>query len=392
MKVACARCHPGAPAGPQLPPGRVFRVVRQRRQPPAVAPPDVAYRGVPTTCAGCHKDPHQGRFGTKCETCHTGDDWKRIQRANFDHGRTRYPLTGKHMSTDCAACHPPGRPRRIADFERCAACHADAHAGQLALRKSGGECGECHTTSGFRPSTYTVALHEATPYPLLGSHRTTKCAACHRTLPPAELERAGVALVRVAPAPKAAGPPAVTQFRFPKSGCQDCHRDPHAGDSEKYLGKEGCLACHALTDWRTVRFDHAVTKFPVAGLHLKVSCLGCHKTQAAGGLAPPSARAWATPPRAFASPGHRSCAPAATPIRISGRSAPAARSATATRAGDRHASTTIATRPIASRAPTARSPASAATPRERAAGKEVMRLKPLGSACTDCHKSTVQPL
>ena len=139
-------------------------------------------------------------------------------------------------------------------------------------------------------------MHEATPYPLLGTHRTTKCAACHRTLPPAELERAGVVLVRIAPAPRAAGPTAITQFRFPKSGCLDCHRDPHAGDSEKYLAKEGCLACHALTDWRTIRFDHAVTKFPVAGLHLKVSCLGCHKTKSAGGvLQPPAARAWAPP-------------------------------------------------------------------------------------------------
>ncbi|MDQ1349037.1 MAG: hypothetical protein QG573_2415, partial [Acidobacteriota bacterium] len=281
VKVACARCHPAAPPAAKAASSASAESSASSATPDTPkagsAPPDIAYRGVPTTCAGCHKDPHQGRFGTNCETCHTGDEWKRIQRANFDHGRTRYPLTGKHMSTDCAACHPPGSPRRIADFERCAACHADAHAGQLARRKSGGECGECHSTAGFRPSTYTVALHEATPFPLLGTHRTTQCTACHRTLPPAELERAGVALVRLAPAPRAAGPAVLTQFRFPQSGCQDCHRDPHAGDTEKYLGKEGCLACHALTDWRTIRFDHSVTKFPVAGLHLKVSCLGCHK-------------------------------------------------------------------------------------------------------------------
>ena len=30
--------------------------------------------------------------------------------------------------------------------------------------------------------------------------------------------------------------------------------------------------------------------------------------------------------------------------------------------------------------------------RERISGKDVARLKPLGSACADCHKSTVQAL
>ena len=391
-KVACARCHPGATGGAEGGAGAAGSApLLATPASPGSEPPNVHFRGVPTTCAGCHKDPHQGRFGGKCETCHTADDWKRIQRANFDHARTRYPLTGKHQATDCLDCHLPGKPRQIAGFERCASCHADAHAGQLALRKSGGECGECHTTSGFRPSTYTVALHEATSYPLLGSHRTTKCATCHRTLPPTELERAGIALVRVAPAPKAAGPPAITQFRFPKSDCADCHRDPHAGDTGRYLGTEGCLACHALTDWRAIRFDHSVTRFPVAGLHLKVACLGCHKTQADGGLAPPSARAWATP---------RAVRLAGASLQCTGCHADPHLAQVGTSCEKCHSDTSWGPSrfdhnrdsPYRFEGPPRAVACIGCHFRERAAGKEVLRLKPLGSACTDCHKSTIQPL
>ncbi len=350
------------------------------------------FRGVATTCAGCHKDPHQGRFGGKCETCHTADDWKRIQRANFDHARTRYPLTGKHQATDCLACHLPGKPRQIAGFERCASCHADAHAGQLALRKSGGECGECHTTSGFRPSSYTVALHEATSYPLLGSHRTTPCAACHRTLPPAELERAGIALVRVAPAPKAAGPPAITQFRFPKSGCQDCHRDPHAGDTENVPGEGRLprLPCpHRLArdplrpqrdevPGRRVASQGRLPRLPQDGRPM-AAC------------APPSARAWATP---------RAVRLAGAPLQCTGCHADPHLAQVGTSCEKCHSDTSWGpSRFDHNRDSTYRLEGAHRAVacigchfRERAAGKEVLRLKPLGSACTDCHKSTIQPL
>lgn len=377
-RVECVKCHPigSGPTGAA-----------------ASVPPNVLFRGVPTACAGCHKDPHQGRFGAKCETCHSADDWKRIQTANFDHARTRYPLTGKHQATACAACHPPGKPTRILGFERCASCHADAHAGQLVLRKSGGECGECHGTSGFKPATFTVALHETTAYPLVGVHRTTDCATCHRLLPPAELERAGIALLRSAAAGKAGGPAKVTQFRFPRSGCADCHRDPHAGDSEKYLGKEGCLACHAITQWREVRFDHGLTKFPIAGLHLKVACLGCHRTTAAGGrlLAPPAASAWAPPREVRLAGAPLVCSGCHLDPHLGQVGAGCERCHGDTSWGpsrfDHNRDSTYrlegAHRAVA---------CIGCHFRERNAGKEVMRLKPLGSACADCHKSTVQPL
>ena len=385
-RVECVKCHPIA-AGPT--------------DRAASLPPNVLYRGVRTTCAGCHKDPHQGRFGSQCETCHSADDWKRIQTANFDHARTRYPLTGKHQATACVACHPPGKSTKLPGFERCTTCHADTHAGQLALRKGGGECGECHTTNGFRPSTYTVAQHAQTPYPLTGAHRTAACASCHRSLPPGELERAGVVLVRSSAAGKGSRTPTVTQFRFVKSACQDCHRDPHAGDTGNYLRQEGCPACHSLADWREIRFDHAVTKFPIAGLHVKVACLGCHETQTAGGrpvetltgglLPPPSTRAWATP---------REVRLAGAPLLCSGCHADPHLAQVGTGCEKCHGDTSWGpSRFDHNRDSTYRLEGAHRAVacigchfRERAAGKEIMRLKPLGSACSDCHRSAVRPL
>lgn len=379
-KVECSKCHPVglAPAGTPAA--------------PADAPPYIAYRGVATTCAGCHKDPHQGRFGAKCESCHTADDWKRIQTANFDHSRTRYPLTGRHVTTACATCHPPGKTTKLPGFERCATCHADAHAGQLVLRKSGGECGECHTTAGFRGSSFTVALHEATAYPLAGTHRRTDCAACHRALPPAELERAGVALIRGGTPPKAGLPGKVTQFRFPKADCADCHRDPHAGASARSSGEDGCLACHALTEWREIRFDHARTRFPITGLHGKVTCLGCHPTKLSGGLLPaPAARAWAPP---------REVPLAGAPLVCSGCHADPHLAQVGAACERCHTDSSWApSRFLHDRDSTYRLEGAhravacvACHFKERISGKEVARLKPLGSACADCHKSAVLPL
>ena len=383
-KVECVKCHPAAgPPASAPPPGPAAPAT-----PPA---PDIRYRGVATTCAGCHKDPHQGRFGAKCETCHSADDWKRIQTANFDHARTRYPLTGKHQATACAACHPPGKPTRIVGFDRCATCHADSHAGQLVRRPSGGECGECHKTSGFRPATFTVALHEATTYPLLGAHRTTECATCHRALPPGELERLGIALVRGATTTRSGEAARITQLRFPKSACSDCHRDPHAGDSDKYLGTAGCLACHALTTWREVRFDHNLTKFPVTGRHLKVACLGCHKARVAGDPPPPPARAWAPP---------REVRLAGAALLCSGCHADPHLAQVGTACERCHDDSSWGpSRFDHNRDSTYRLEGAhravacvACHFRERLSGKDVARLKPLGSACADCHKATVQPL
>ncbi len=402
-KVACERCHPPAQAKaePLATPGSPGEPAAGASPPNVAAVQNVSnvlYRGTPTTCAACHKDPHQGRFGQRCESCHQTDAWKKIQRGNFDHARTGYPLTGKHDSVACEACHAAGKALKIPGSDRCAACHADVHSGQFALRKSGGECGECHTTKGFRPSSFTASDHDTSAYPLTGVHRKVDCAGCHRALPPAELARMGVALV--APAIPPALPPAapkpplatVTQFRFAARNCQDCHRDPHGGDADKHLGAEGCLSCHALTTWREIRFDHATTKFALAGRHLKVGCTGCHKTKSVdGALKPPSTKAWAPPREVRLAGAVLDCVSCHADPHLAQVGVVCDKCHTDANWNperfnhDRDSTYKLegAHRAVA---------CVGCHPKEMNAGKAVMRLRPLGSACTDCHKTALPPL
>ena len=71
----------------------------------------------------------------------------------------------------CADCHTHGDFKTPVAHALCADCHKDAHHGQFAARADKGECGACHTVEGFKPSTFTVAAHAATMYPLDGRAR-----------------------------------------------------------------------------------------------------------------------------------------------------------------------------------------------------------------------------
>ena len=55
-------------------------------------------RGAPAGCNDCHRkdDKHKGSLGASCADCHSQADWK---DARFDHAKTRFALTGKHVDT-----------------------------------------------------------------------------------------------------------------------------------------------------------------------------------------------------------------------------------------------------------------------------------------------------
>lgn len=97
-------------------------------------------------CAACHDkdDPHKRRFGTRCESCHNARDWRAW---DFDHAKTRYPLTGAHRKVDCYACHREPLRGAVRLDTSCVACHSrdDVHAGQFGAR-----CERCHATTSFR--------------------------------------------------------------------------------------------------------------------------------------------------------------------------------------------------------------------------------------------------
>ncbi len=229
----------------------------------------IRYRGTPTACADCHRDPHRGRLDGDCVACHTTADWRKVDQGRFNHDLTRYPLRGRHRSLGCASCHQE-TSFRVADFNACSSCHADEHAGQFLDREEGSACAQCHDVRGFSPSDFSLEDHAKTRFPLEIAHRQVPCLSCHPKVSTADLVAQGVARLT----PEA---PRITQvFHLETEGCADCHEDPHGGTADAYLGEQGCRSCHQGDDWRTVSFDHSATNFPLEGVHPTVTCVACH--------------------------------------------------------------------------------------------------------------------
>jgi hypothetical protein len=161
-------------------------------------------------CMSCHRDPHRGRMDrlapapdAGCAACHSQQSWR---VAGFDHGRTGYPLTGRHAAAACAACH---RGVDRADFTglatACASCHQDVHRGQFAARVTADgahvDCAACHVTTDWFAERFD---HDRdSRFPLRGGHERTACTACHRPVDAAE--------------------PGLLHFKPLPVECRDCH-------------------------------------------------------------------------------------------------------------------------------------------------------------------------
>jgi hypothetical protein len=241
--VSCEKCHTARrpdPANAAV----SFRVFR------AVAGKD---------CASCHEDTHEGRLGTSCSRCHSTASWRgSVVTAGFDHAKTAYPLAGRHAGVSCEKCHLPGRPMRV-KHDRCTDCHGDTHAGQLAKRPDGGRCEACHDVNAFRPARFGIEDHAKTAYALAGGHLAVACDQCHRP------GRSGTAKTTTVP------------LRFASTRCNNCHKDPHQGETAGFVAKGGCESCHSVDSWRQVAFDHAQTRYPLSGGHARVACAPCHR-------------------------------------------------------------------------------------------------------------------
>lgn len=278
-QTACGECHP-------------------RRRDPETGRTSRRFRGLEFgACSDCHADPHRGRLGDVCSSCHTTAGWGSVDRAAFDHDRTRFPLRGDHARLECGACHggsPSGdvavtiAGRRLsglteAALDRCATCHADPHAGQLGAHPGG--CAECHTVEGFLPATFGIDEHQATGFPLEGAHLAVPCDACHPKVPRSELSAPDSPVEPIAAhrrRPTRGGAEPTTRFRFASPRCAACHADPHGGEVDRWIAAGGCESCHAVERWSDVTFDHSVTGFALGGAHAEASCRSCHGAGAAG--------------------------------------------------------------------------------------------------------------
>ena len=319
--VACEKCHTAAEPGGEP-----------------------RFRGIPfKSCTDCHADIHHGAFAKPCEICHTTNGWKQAgKESQFDHSKTKYPLLGKHAQVDCLKCHDGGNFKRPVAFVKCTDCHTtDPHGGQFAGRKEQGECAECHTVQGWKPSLFDVKMHASTRYRLDGKHAGVPCDKCH--VPAGTATRYKIRFAKCQDCHKDthegqfAGPPygnrcekchtlagfkpstyTIAQhqstrfplreahlavpceechqaakgsksipYRFADRACTACHADPHHGEFTDKMSQKGpsgapagCQACHTVKSWTDLpKFDHSKTKFPLLGAHGKVPCDECHKPE-----------------------------------------------------------------------------------------------------------------
>jgi len=244
--------------------------------------------GAPVACGACHADEHRGQVGGECQKCHVEASWK--PATQFDHGKTSYPLLGKHQKVACDKCHikvgdpvehvgllrPKNRTflkMKPVQHSNCLDCHKDPHQNRF-----GEDCKKCHTEVDWRVivtgATEARSFHDKTRYKLEGAHASATCKSCHGPNP---------------------GVPA--QFKdLPFAHCTDCHVDAHGGQMKKRAPDGGrCERCHTVQSFEAARFgveEHAKeSRYPLEGAHKVVACAQCHQSDPrVGDRFPPAAR------------------------------------------------------------------------------------------------------
>jgi hypothetical protein len=224
---------------------------------------DKGYKGAAKECNACHRKDdqakgHKGRYGAKCESCHTDRGWKELR---FNHDKdTHYALRGKHVTAKCDACHLPAKGPLYSKQKlpaSCVACHRKddkekGHQGSL-----GDKCESCHNEKSWKTTSFD---HDRdTKYPLKGKHHDAKCDTCHKD---------GVT-----------GSAARKKLEV---ACAGCHRkdDQEKGHKGNYGSK--CEACHTEKDWKTVTFDHTRdTRYILLDKHKQTPCKACHPPEKA---------------------------------------------------------------------------------------------------------------
>jgi hypothetical protein len=169
--------------------------------------------------------------------------------ASFDHNTTAFKLTGAHLSASCNRCHANGV--FAGTPVQCVSCHQQNYASAANPVHSPGmsnDCAPCHTTTGWRPSSFN---HTSTNFQLTGAHGAVLCKQCHKN---------GVF----------AGTPAQ---------CAGCHQaQATAVVSPSHTGfSADCATCHTTTAWKPSTFAHTRTNFQLTGAHVAVACNLCHK-------------------------------------------------------------------------------------------------------------------
>ncbi|MBL0158638.1 MAG: hypothetical protein IPP47_16260 [Bryobacterales bacterium] len=213
----------------------------------------------PGTCEGCHlaafnqtKTPNHASagFSKECTQCHTTTQWKGAQ---FDHTKTKFPLTGAHAQVQCNACHVSDK--FAGTSPACESCHLDtfnkttnpSHV-NAGFQK---DCALCHTTTQWKGAKFDH--NTATKFALTGAHVNAQCLACH----------------------------VGEKFAGTGQTCEGCHmadfNKPANNPNHVTAGfPKDCAVCHTTTQWKGAKFDHNTTKFALTGAHVNQQCGQCH--------------------------------------------------------------------------------------------------------------------
>lgn len=209
------------------------------------------FAGLPTDCEGCHTDVHAGSAGVDCQRCHNQASWRDEGGFRRAHDGSTFPLTGAHQALSCTACHA-GQNFSEAPGD-CAGCHsADYLRTQTPNHTDAGFATDCTGCHSAQRGDWSSSFDHPAAFPLTGGHDGPACNACH--LP---------------------GQPASAV----EHECEGCHvastlvSDPdHTGS--RFAGS--CVTCHTTTAWTPADFDHALSAFPLTGLHVPTDCNACH--------------------------------------------------------------------------------------------------------------------
>lgn len=143
------------------------------------------YQNLPSECVSCHlaqynrtTNPNHvtAAYPQNCSVCHGTTAWI---PSTLNHQTTRFPLTGKHTTVQCASCHISGV--YAGTPTDCYSCHSKEYSSVTdpnhAAAGFSRDCSQCHTTTGW-----SGAVFNHTKFPIYsGTHarRWTNCGECH---------------------------------------------------------------------------------------------------------------------------------------------------------------------------------------------------------------------
>jgi len=214
------------------------------------------YVGTSSECSSCHQtdfdnsiNPNHNTVGISllCVQCHNTTAWV---PSTFSHTTTGFELLGSHATVPCSDCHSVSTSNAVPE---CFSCHENAYntAESHLTQSYPKECEMCHNSNTWLETTFD---HNATDFPLTGSHTNVDCSNCH-----------------------------ASGFVGTNTECSSCHQtdfDNSVNPSHQTLGlSTNCETCHTTNaNWEPATFTVHNNYYTLLGAHAAIAnnCADCH--------------------------------------------------------------------------------------------------------------------